>query len=652
MFFKSLTKKLLSIVVIAFTISIIAILILSHYQLTNIIDESQQEMYGDKIDVIWETLDRVNTRLEKTGLVEAYEESFKFAAVAELQKAYYKDVQNIYPIIITSEFDIVLHPVLAYGDTIIRKAYPKEVLQFTHSEGDFNFAYLGENKWYSFRKYKKWNWIILYAVPIETKYSVVREFSTNLTAIMVSISLLVLIILGLVIIKAIKPIHDLTIISSAIAQGNLDQPIVVGSDDEVGVLTNSFEKMRQSIKHKVTDLEKEIIERKIAESELKNTRDYITNIVDSMSSVVIGVDTNGSVTQWNKKAEESTGVGLVDAIGNNVFELIPRLTIEMEHIQRAIETGQAYEVYKKMQQNQSTTWYEDIIIFPLTTETKKGAVIRIDDVSHKVKIEEMLVQSEKMHSVGGLAAGMAHEINNPLGGVMQTASVLQDRLNVTANIAANKKAADKVGLDLNILARYMEERQIPKMIKTIIDSGNRASIIVSNMLNFSRKTDDSLSTHSIPELIEATINLANTDFDIKKMYDFKSINIHKNYSPGLPSIVCDFGKIQQVFLNILTNGAQAMLENKEEPPEFTITTMYYEKENMVSILITDNGPGMSPEVCQHIFEPFYTTKKVGEGTGLGLSVSYFIITEHLGGQISVSSQLGEGTTFNITIPVA
>lgn len=137
---------------------------------------------------------------------------------------------------------------------------------------------------------------------------------------------------------------------------------------------------------------------------------------------------------------------------------------------------------------------------------------------------------------------------------------------------------------------------------------------------------------------------------IEKQYDFKSITIIKEYDDNLPLVPCDKSKIEQVFLNIFRNGAEAMQEADSTPATFTLQTAYEKKLNTVSVSITDNGSGIDEKIRKRIFEPFFTTKPVDVGTGLGLSVSFFIITENHHGEMTVESELGKGTTFCIRLP--
>ncbi|MCK5311116.1 MAG: PAS domain S-box protein [Desulfobacteraceae bacterium] len=398
----------------------------------------------------------------------------------------------------------------------------------------------------------------------------------------------------------------------------------------------------------------DIIMRKKGEKKLLSLRNYLSNIIDSMPSILIGVDTKGKVTQWNSKAKHITGLPPEDALGQSLDKVIPRLATDMELIHSAMQTCEIKIDRKRVHREKGETLFEDITIYPLIANGIEGAVVRIDDVTEQVCIEEMMVQSEKMLSVGGLAAGMAHEINNPMAGILQTSIVMSNRLTDT-EMPANKKVAEEIGIKMDDIKTFMEKRDIPRMVTTIIESGKRVAEIVGNMLSFARKGDSSVSSHNLAELFDKILELAATDYDIKKQYDFKAIEIVKEYEDNLPMVPCGGAKIQQVLLNILRNGAEAMHDvmekNSEYRPKFTLRLFREIKVNMLCIEIEDNGPGMDEIIRKRIFEPFFTTKAVGVGTGLGLSVSYFIITENHDGEMSVESTPGLGAKFIIRLPL-
>ncbi len=416
-----------------------------------------------------------------------------------------------------------------------------------------------------------------------------------------------------------------------------------------------LENLEELVDERTKELKQEIAERKNAEAELERTKDYISNVIESMPSALISVNENLEVTQWNLKAEEITGVPAPDAFGMKLDDVFPRMKKELELISNSIQNKEIKFEQKTAYEAESGVGYEDITIYPLVAIGIQGAVLRIDDVTSKVRMEEMLVQSEKMLSIGGLAAGMAHEINNPLAGMMQTANVMQNRLVDNVDIPANRRAAEEIGVDLEAIVGFMSARGIPRMIHAIKESGVRVASIVNNMLHFAQQSDDEINTSKIADIIENTISLVSTDYNLKKQYDFKKINIIREFQEDLPEIECHSSKIQQAMLNLFSNSAHALQQAKVENPKIIIRLAIDEKQDgkdaMVRVEIEDNGPGISSKVIGRLFEPFYTTKPTGEGKGLGLSVAYFIITESHKGKMWVESNEGVGTKFIICLPV-
>lgn len=272
------------------------------------------------------------------------------------------------------------------------------------------------------------------------------------------------------------------------------------------------------------------------------------------------------------------------------------------------------------------------------------------DISDLKRAQAVMIQSEKMLSIGGLAAGMAHEINNPLAGMIQSAEMMDRRLSDTA-LPANISAANEMGLEMDAVKGYMEKRNILKMCYAIKETGSRIARLVENMLSFARKSEGRSPSCSISEILDKTIDLAGTDFDLKRKYDFKKIAIKREYEKDLPFIPCEETKLQQVFLNILHNGTQAMQDASTPNPGFRLKIRVDRQAEMICIEIEDNGPGMEKEIKKRIFDPFFTTKPAGVGTGLGLSVSYFIITEDHGGTLEVVSEPGKGASFIVRLPL-
>jgi len=259
----------------------------------------------------------------------------------------------------------------------------------------------------------------------------------------------------------------------------------------------------------------------------------------------------------------------------------------------------------------------------------------------------MMVQTEKMLSVGGLAAGMAHEINNPLGAILQGSQNILRRID--PSMTQNRAAAEAAGIDLDRLHRYLERRGIPRFLEGIREAGTRAAKIVADMLSVSRGGESRFAPVEVEDLLETVLRLAASDYDLKKKYDFKRIAIERDYDPARRLVYCDKTEIEQVILNLLKNAAQAMTEEGTPSPTITLCTRY--EPDYVLIEVVDNGPGMDEKTLKRVFEPFFTTKDVGSGTGLGLSVSYFIVTEQHNGRLSVRSKPGQGACFSIRLPL-
>lgn len=273
----------------------------------------------------------------------------------------------------------------------------------------------------------------------------------------------------------------------------------------------------------------------------------------------------------------------------------------------------------------------------------------INDITERKQSEELMMQTEKMNSVGRLAAGMAHELNNPLGGILQGIQNIERRL--SPDIKPNHAAAEEFGINLQNLQQYIEKREINSFFRGIKESGKNASQIISSMLQFSRKSESELSPMNLPELVENALGLVGKDFSLANTYDFKNIHIIKDYGPKLPQALCNKTEMEQVFINLFNNAAWAM-ENQKTKKSPQIKILIQAEQTMLRIEVEDNGPGIDEEMRQKIFDPFYTTKPAGEGTGLGLSVSFTIVTNNHNGLIEVESEDGKGAKFIIKLPIA
>ncbi len=412
-----------------------------------------------------------------------------------------------------------------------------------------------------------------------------------------------------------------------------------------------------------TQLEQEVAERKRTEialasekeklaaalQEMTHMRWYLKNVVDSMPSILVGVNRQGQITHWNRQAEEMTGISSNEACGNQLPPIFLKFNLKSDQIKASIRKKKGTKLEKVAHKVDGETHFADIMIYPLIANGTEGAVIRVDDVTARVRIENMMVHTEKMLSVGGLAAGMAHEINNPLSSILQ--SVQNTLLRLSIDHPKNREAAEAMGVDLTALQAYLENRGIVKFLEAIRESGRKASYIVEDMLNFSRKSESPMAVVPLAELLDKAIELAAHDYDLKKKYDFGSIEIVKDFAPDIPPARCMAPEIEQVVLNLLRNAAQAMMDDRIDHKSPRIVLRMRKEGELVCLEVEDNGPGMDEAVRKRAFEPFFTTKAEGVGTGLGLSVSYFIITQNHRGTMGVESEPDKGTRFTIRIPI-
>ena len=390
-------------------------------------------------------------------------------------------------------------------------------------------------------------------------------------------------------------------------------------------------------------------ERKKASGEVKYLRNLLGNIVNSMPSIIIAVNNDCRIIQWNRQAEKITGVPSKEALGKGLVDVYPDIMHKPKKIKQAIEKGKIYEELRVPITFGGDTRYRNITVYPLQSNGIKGAVIRIDDVTERVKIEEMMVQSERMISMGELASGVAHSINDPLAGIIQNAFVLKNRL--LEDMEVNRQKAIESGTDLESVQNYINARKIDRLLKNILDSGNQAMNVVHNILSFTGKPESKRPLQSITLLLDRAIELARQDYDLKAKYDFRKIKIIRKYEPDLPHVSCDVGKIQLAFLNILKNRAYSLTEHSRSNgfiPQFTVVVKKI--PGMISIEIEDNGPPIDENLKKAIFTPFHKLLDKADKENAGLALSFFIINEIHKGTIEIESQGFQGARFIIKIP--
>lgn len=264
--------------------------------------------------------------------------------------------------------------------------------------------------------------------------------------------------------------------------------------------------------------------------------------------------------------------------------------------------------------------------------------------SELVEAQTKLVHSAKMTSLGQLVAGVAHELNNPIGFIYSNMTHLKEYTDNLFNVIDSVKDQDpEIRKKISDMDYEFVKSDLPRLIKSCQDGAQRTRDIVIGLRNFSRLEEAQLKEIDIQESLDTTLEILQSEIKNR-------IVVHKQYEP-IPKVLCFASQINQVFMNILANALQAIKDNGE----IWITTIPLkagpDQIGRVQISVQDSGSGMDAQTLEKIFEPFFTTKGVGQGTGLGLSISYGIIQNH-GGEIQVRSQKGVGTEFVIIIPIS
>ncbi|HEY1472432.1 MAG TPA: ATP-binding protein, partial [Candidatus Acidoferrum sp.] len=345
--------------------------------------------------------------------------------------------------------------------------------------------------------------------------------------------------------------------------------------------------------------------------EVARLKDFSENIVESLNVGVLAIDLEGTVEAWNTRMEQLFGVGRNDAVGRPLSELLPPELVQ--EIAARGDQEQVTGIYKHRLVHQGKSVVINVSITPLVGKSSEriGRLLLFDDVTQRDRMEEQLTQTEKLTSLGLLAAGVAHEVNTPLA--------------VISNY-------------IQMLAKQMPEGD-PRhtIIDKIVKQTFRASEIVNNLLNFSRTGPSELADVDLNRVVEETLSL------VAHPLKASQIQIVKQLTEGLPPVRGSANKLQQVFLNLFLNARDAM------PSGGMLEVRSASHNGSVEVEVVDTGNGITREHIHKIFDPFFTTKTSGRGTGLGLSVSYGIIKEHAG-KIDVRSTPGRGTSFHVEFP--
>ena len=382
------------------------------------------------------------------------------------------------------------------------------------------------------------------------------------------------------------------------------------SGDEIQALAESFDAMTWSLKHTISQLE---ASRKTIEVSEKKYR----RIFEGSMDMVFVTDSRGRIADINQMGKtllgcESTGETAGGFPLSDVF-LSP---LEYADIQQDL----IRQSFVKDREFTLKTFGGDALqaLLSCSCQIDAGGEVLgcegiIKDITQRRNMEQQLLQADKLASLGQLSAGVAHEINNPLGLIL--------------------------GYTQLMLREEPDSSQKHEDLKTIEKHTRNCKTIVEALLNFARKTETKKVLVDVNSAIEQVITV------IRHQFELSGIAVHTHYDPELPQVLGDTEKLKQVLMNLVMNARQSISQSGQ----ITVSTRYDAGHHKIVIAVQDTGSGIPPHVLTRIFDPFFTTKPTGQGTGLGLSVSYGIVTEH-GGEIAVESEPEKGSLFSVTLP--
>jgi PAS domain S-box-containing protein len=348
--------------------------------------------------------------------------------------------------------------------------------------------------------------------------------------------------------------------------------------------------------------------------QIERLKDFNENIVESLRIGVLTADLEDRIESWNPQLEDLLEVPRSEAIGRKIDEVLPRdLSGEIAAHAASEHVSGIYKFHLTMRSGRHLVVNASVAPLLGKDGARLGRLVLLDDITQRVRLEDQMVQTEKLTSLGLLAAGVAHEVNTPLAVISNYIQML-----------AKQIPAD-------------DPRQ--KTIERIVKQTFRASEIVNNLLNFSRTGGAEPVDVDLNAVLEETLTL------VQHPFKTASISVVRNYAERLPVVLGSTTRLQQVFLNLFMNARDAM------PGGGMLEVRTGAHNGSVEVEVVDTGAGIPAEHLHRIFDPFFTTKATGRGTGLGLSVSYGIIKEHAG-KVDVRSTPGKGTSFRLEFPVA
>ncbi|HHT9122817.1 MAG TPA: ATP-binding protein [Candidatus Wunengus sp. YC63] len=546
--------------------------------------------------------------------------------------------------------------------------------------------YMGRKVIGATRYLKKMGWVLLVETDESEAYSPISRFKYRAITV-VGICIVGVVFISLFVSRGIiNPIIMLVKGMKRVAGGDLNIRVESRLKDELGELTDSFNYMTNDIK----DAREKLLKLK---ADLEERKEYLESILKYANELIFTLDVQGNFTFINPKIKE-WGYDERELIGQPLISIL--FDKRQENVDQIIYNGfrRIFEVEVLDKQKN----VRNVLLSTSLVKNKEGQLLSVlgtaNDVTELRKLEQKLVQADRLASIGQLVAGIAHEINNPIGVIylystesMKLFERVTNSLKLITSIPISEntrrlnevasrlghETTDKLEKDalekelLHVaddLDKYCKElaqiynvigktrSYLHEYLEGSVKESIRCKDLISGLLDFSRQKKPEMCMSSVNSLIDNVLSI------VEKQYRKEKIEVVRVLDPNIPDVMMDARQMEQVIINIANNAVFAMkdvLGNGEHvgvyrKGELIVGSRFHTDKGCVEIFITDTGVGISKNDLGKIFDPFFTTRKDGKGTGLGLSISYGIVKMH-DGSIEVESEIGKGTTFRILLPL-
>lgn len=400
--------------------------------------------------------------------------------------------------------------------------------------------------------------------------------------------------------------------------------------------TATLDESNRLLKESNVLLENEINQHVGTTYKLRVSEAYIKSILESMPLMLVGISKDGKITQWNKQAEEITGIKGETVLHKNLWKAYPTITVSPQQVNDAIEKNETITI-KHTQRGQ---YYYDITLYPLQDQAEAGVVILIDDVTKQMTAENMLIQNDKMSSMGELASSMAHDINTPLQ------SILFDLRTFQHHLGKSSQYIEEISGDA-------APDKLASLLTDAYEKGEKVASIVQNLQEFARGRSDRIQSANMVDIMEHTLELAGDVLSASSELKFIDISIEKNFEKDLPMIPCYVTEMQQALLSLFRHAYDALGRVEDPDHKPVIKIQMNVSYDSYWIRIQHNGVGLLNEELMYLFEPFVRkdSPNIDFDASKRLSFAYFVITEQHQGQMAVTSDMSVGSTFHIQLPL-